>query len=81
MEFNTFTEVLANLYTTGNISRTSYDKIFGFNWIDEMNVKEEENKILKEKNLEDFAPAPFSPQPNKANEPKKPENVDKKDIK
>lgn len=63
-EYNVFRQVLADLYSTGNISRETYDEIFGFSWIDEMDKKEEENKILKEKKLEEFAPKPFSPLPN-----------------
>jgi hypothetical protein len=62
--FAEFATALTNLYNTGNISRTAYDKYFGFNFNDEMDVKEEENKLLKSKGLEEFAPQPFSPKPN-----------------
>jgi len=58
-----FLQVLTSLYDSGNISRETYDKAFGFNFIDEINKKEEEQKLLKEKELGEFAPMPFSAAP------------------
>lgn len=62
-EFTSFRQGLADLYATGNLSRTSYAEFMGFNWIDEMVNRESENKVLKEKNLEEFSPKPFSNAP------------------
>ena len=61
--FKNFVQGMVSLYDTGNISRTSFAKTFGFDWEEEMSTKEEEQKVLKEKGLPEFSPQPFSPQP------------------
>lgn len=61
--FKNFVDAMNSLYETGNISRTSYDSAFGYNWEDEVDRKEIENEMLKEKGLEEFSPMPFSNQP------------------
>jgi hypothetical protein len=63
VDFAAFVQALGKLYDSGNISRTAYDKYFGYDWDDEINVKEEENKKMKEKGLEEFAPLPNSRTP------------------
>lgn len=61
--FKEYFEALTLLYNTGNLSRESYANSLGVKWEDEMYKKEDENKLLKEKQLGEFAPQPFSPQP------------------
>ena len=63
VEFSAYTAALKDLYDTGNISRSTYSKYFGYSFDDEMELKEKENKVLKEKELGEFAPRPFSPTP------------------
>lgn len=63
-EFEIFAKALSDLYTTGNLSRQSYAEAFGYNWNDEIVKKIEEKKVMVASDLEEFAPQPFSPQPN-----------------
>jgi len=58
-----FLQIMTSLYDTGNISRETYDEAFGFDFIDEMNIKEDEEKLLKEKKLGSYAPMPFAAEP------------------
>jgi hypothetical protein len=58
-----FVAGMIQLYNTGNISRETFSNAFGFNWTEETEMREDEQKILKEKELGEFAPQPFSPQP------------------
>jgi hypothetical protein len=80
--FRNFVEAMGALYNSGNISRTSYDEAFGYNWEEEMSKKEEEEKLIKKLDLPEFSPQPYSPQPqnkqnNNKNQKEKPEQ-DKK---
>jgi hypothetical protein len=83
-QFQSFSSALADLYSSGNVSRHEYANYFGYDWDDEMDLKEKEDKVLKEKKIGPFAPAPFSPPPgggdtNPDGSPKKPaEPVTKK---
>lgn len=61
--FADFINGLSTLYNTGNISREHYASAFGFDWKEEMNIKSEENKLMEELKVGEFAPQPFSPQP------------------
>jgi len=61
--FRFFNEAITKLYETGNISRTSYVRAFGYNLEDEFELKEEEEKMIESMDLPEFAPQPFSPQP------------------
>lgn len=66
-QFVDFATALTDLYSSGNVSRHSYSKYFGYDWDDEMDIKEKEQKVLEEKKLGEFAPAPFSPAPTGGN--------------
>lgn len=61
--FGEFIRGLSDLYATGNLSRTSYADYFGYNFLDEIDQKEKEKKLLEQKGLDEFAPKPFSPLP------------------
>lgn len=75
--FKNFVEAMNSLYETGNISRTSYDDAFGYNWEDEVDRKEFENKELEKRGLEEFSPMPFSNQPKNPKQKEKPtDNVE-----
>jgi len=68
--FNNFVEGMSKLYETGNISRTSFAGAFDYNWEEEMRQKESENELMKELQVEEFAPQAFSPQPANTNQAK-----------
>jgi len=65
--FKDFFAALSTLYKNGNISRTTFDNALGINWNDEVNQKEEEDKLMQEKQIGSFAPQPFSPAPTVPN--------------
>lgn len=62
-QFKAFADALDKLYASGNVSRHEYASYFGYDWDDEMDLKEKEDKVLEEKKLGPFAPTAFSPQP------------------
>jgi hypothetical protein len=79
-DFKTFVTAIGSLYESGNLSRNSYAEVFGYDWNDEIRTKAEENNLLKELNVEEFAPKPYSPQPkNQQTSTKKRNNSDKLD--
>jgi hypothetical protein len=57
---------LADLYGTGNISRTTYANALGYTWNDEMDLREKEIKVMEEKGIPEFAQKPFSNQPGQS---------------
>ncbi len=65
--FTDFVTALAQLYNTGNLSRESYDDIFGYNFKEEIEKRANEEKMLADKKIPTFAPQPFSPQPETNN--------------
>jgi hypothetical protein len=81
-DYQNFVSAMQALYNTANISRTSYAKVFGFNWNDEVEKRSEEQEIIEKLDLPEFAPQPFSPTPgnnnkevpNKKEEPKEPDD-------
>lgn len=77
-----FLTAMRDLYSTGNLSRTEYAEELGFDWNDSQDLREEENKTLKDKGLEDINAKPFSapgnvPGGNENNPQNKPENQKK----
>ena len=87
LDYNTLLTAMRDLYGTGNLSRTEYAEEMGFNWNDSQDLREEENKVLKEKGLEDINAKPFSnpgsvPGGNENNPQNKVENTtkDKKKV-
>ena len=62
-DYSTLLTALGNMYKDGTLSRTTYAEELGYNFNDEMDLKEYENKIMKEKEIGEFAPQPFSPVP------------------
>jgi len=71
-EFGVFIQAIRELYTSGNLSRENYASIFGFNIKDELMKRAEENKLMKEYALDDFAPLPHSNSPDSPNTEEKP---------
>lgn len=73
---NDFVAMIKMLYDSGNLSRHTMTDSFGFDWNEEIEKKDDENTLMKEKQIGEFAPAPFSPQPNVpgGNPQPKPEN-------
>lgn len=77
--FQVLVEALLKLYDYGNISRTTIDKIFGFNLEDELQERADEKELMDKYDLEEFSPQPFTPKPGNNNESappneEKPEN-------
>lgn len=68
-----FLEVMKELYNTGNISRDTYLKTFGYDFEDEAKKRSDETAIMKEYKIGEFAPQPFSPQPNNPGQPQNPQ--------
>lgn len=62
-EFAIFATSLIQLYDRGNISRTSIDEYFGFNFDDELDNRKEEMSKLKAAGVPDFAENPNSKTP------------------
>jgi hypothetical protein len=67
MAVSVFIEGLQALYESGNLSREDYDAAFGFDLYEQLEKRKEEQDTFKELNLDEFAPIPFSKQPNKSN--------------
>jgi len=65
MAVSQFVEGIKDLYNTGNLSREDYSSIFGFDVFEQLYKRVEENDLLKELNLEEFAPMPHSNEPKK----------------
>jgi hypothetical protein len=68
MSVTAFVQGVQALYTTGNLSREDYAAAFGFNWYEQVDKKENENEVIGEKGLEEFAPVPFGQTPDNAKE-------------
>lgn len=62
--FEEFTTALAELYNSGNLSRTSYAEALGKNLKAELKQKKEDQELLKKYDLPEYGQLPFSPQPN-----------------
>lgn len=63
MAMSDFVSGIQELYLSGNLSRESYDSVFGFDLYEELVNRSKEKKLLDELNLEEFAPVPHSNQP------------------
>lgn len=63
MAMSDFVSGIAELYNTGNLSREDYDAAFGYSFYEQVEKRVEEKAIMDEKNLDEFAPVPHSPQP------------------
>jgi hypothetical protein len=61
--FDKFVSGMVSLYNTGNISRETFSGAFGFNWEEEVKRRVNEQQTLKDNQLGEFAPQPFSPKP------------------
>lgn len=62
--FADFLEGLKSLYESGNMSRGTYaDQIAGLNITEELEKRAEENKLIEQLELEEFAPVPHSNAP------------------
>jgi hypothetical protein len=67
--FADFVAGMTMLYNTGNISRTSLAEAFGYNWEEEINMRSDEDEQMKELQVGEFAPQPYSPQPGGSTQP------------
>jgi len=65
MAMSDFVNGIIELYSSGNLSRESFGAVFGFDLFEELIKRSEENQMLEELNIEEFAPVPHSPQPQR----------------
>jgi hypothetical protein len=72
MAMSDFVSGIQELYVSGNLSRESFAKVFGFDLFEELLKRAEENDMLKELKLEEFAPVPHSNQPEGGGQTRKP---------
>ena len=73
--YQNFVQAMQFLYDGGNVSRETLDEAFGFNFDEELTKKIDEKGKLKESGVEEFAPKPYSPQPNKGIPQKQDQNT------
>ena len=79
MAMSDFVEGIKELYLSGNLSRESFDAVFGFDFFEEQTKRAEEQKLMKELKVDEFAPVPFSEEPKgSGTTPKKPAPKKKK---
>jgi hypothetical protein len=64
-----FVAGLAELYTTGNLSRDDYDAAFGYDIYEQLDKRKEEKNALKERGLDEMQEVPFSPKPTSKAKP------------
>ena len=69
-DFKTFATSILALYDKGNISRSSIDKVFGFNWEDQNDLRAYENEEIQKLGTQFFSPVPFSNPPPGGNDAK-----------
>lgn len=62
-EFAAFTLALGKLYETGNLSREEFANYFGYNFLDELEKRKAEQKLIVAAGVPDFAPTPNSRPP------------------
>ena len=61
--FTIFLTTLQSLYEAGNLSRTDYAAVLGYDFIEQVNKRAEENKLIKKLDVPEFAPIPHSNEP------------------
>jgi hypothetical protein len=71
VEFQAFLEGLQFLYNTGNISRDTIDREFGYVFDTEVKQRAKEQKQLEKLDVLEFHPQPHSNEPKPANEDEK----------
>jgi hypothetical protein len=65
MSLQLFYDGLSALYESGNLSRTDYTEAYGYDFRDTQEQRAEEDELMKELDVEEFAPVPHSNEPNK----------------
>lgn len=63
-DYGTLLKSLADLFSTGNLSATTYADELGYSWDDEVNLREKEKKVLDSKKLDPFPARPFAATPD-----------------
>lgn len=74
--YKAFLEGLVALYTAGNLSRTSWAKELGYEFEEEVNKRAEEDELLESLDVQEFAPVPFSAEPQQAGDTDEPQETD-----
>ena len=77
--FADLSTALSTLYNTGNISRTSFAKAFGYDFEEELDLRDKETDLMEEMGIPEFEAQPFSPTaPSQGKEPVKKQKPPKK---
>lgn len=63
-DFGTYLDALKTLLDTGSLSRTSFAKLFGYNFKDELELRSDEQRALEDSGVPEFQPTPNSREPN-----------------
>ena len=69
MTVTDFVELTRFLYDTSNISRETLDNAFGYVFDEEVKKRADDEKLVVELGIPEFAPTPFSPQPTNTTKP------------
>lgn len=75
MSLQLFYEGLTSMYESGNLSRSDYSEAYGYDFVETQEKRADENKLMKELGVEEFAPVPHSNEPTtpgQTTKPKKP---------
>ncbi len=63
--YQAFLQGLLDLYTAGNLSRTSWAKELGYEFEEEANKRAEEDELIEGLGIQEFAPIPHSNEPQR----------------
>ncbi len=75
MSLQLFYDGLASMYESGNLSRADYNEAYGYDFTETQEKRADENELMKELGVEEFAPVPHSNEPTTPGQkttPKKP---------
>lgn len=75
-QFNIFVDALIKLHDTGAVSKTTLTSALGFDYTQETKNRKSELELREKYGLTDFDATPFSPTPEKTENPKKDVNND-----
>ena len=69
MSMGLFYSGLVDLYQSGNLSRTDYAEAFGYDWLDQQEKRSDEQQVIEEMEVPEFAPVPHSNEPGRGGSP------------
>ena len=78
--FAEFLDGLQYVYDTGNLSRTDLAKALGYDFMEQIKKRAEENEVILDLNVPEFAPVPHSNTPNSGQTDQNPQQDDTNDT-